>query len=406
MLTYQQALSTILTIPFALGEETTPLLDATGRTLASAPQARYPLPRFTQSSMDGIAIRASDTAAASAANPARLTLVGESAAGHPFSGMLQPGRATRISTGARIPDGADAVVPIEKVRLDGDSAALLESPSSPGAFIRREGEDVATGANLLARATPLGPAQIAFLASFNIPSVRTFKPPRIGIMSSGDEVKMLGAKLAETEIIGSSLYYLEREFAACGCEPRIFGISPDNAAAFRAMLEEALAWSDIVVTTAGVSVGEHDVVGLVLRDLGAELLFWRVSVRPGKPMLVARVGGKPLFGLPGNPVSTICNTEIFVKPFLRAAFGHSQPVPLLEKIRLASACQRDANRLFFTYAQRIIVDGYATASPLPRQSSANMANPAIADGLIVLEAGAEPLAAGDWVDWMPLRAGL
>lgn len=406
MLTYQQALSTILAIPFQLGEETAPLLEATGRTLAAAPQASYPLPRFTQSSMDGIAIIASDTASATAANPARLALIGESAAGHPFAGTLQPGQAIRISTGARIPDSADAVVPIEKVVVESDHFAVLDTPSKPGAFIRHMGEDIASGADLLPRATRLGPAQIAFLASFNILSVRTFARPRIGIMSSGDEVKMLGASLAETEIIGSSLYYLEREFAACGCAPRVFGVSPDNAAAFRAMLEEALAWSDIVVTTAGVSVGEHDVVGPVLSDLGAELLFWRVSVRPGKPMLVARVGGKPLFGLPGNPVSTICNTEIFVKPFLRAAFGHAHPVPDFEKVRLASTCARDANRLFFVYAQRIAVDGHATASPLPRQSSANMANPAMADGLIVLEPGASPLAAGEWVDWLPLRSGL
>jgi len=406
MLTFQQAISTILTIPFALGEESTPLLEATGRTLAVAPAAPYPLPRFTQSSMDGIAIRTGDTTSASSAEPARLELVGESAAGHPFTGSIAPGQATRISTGARIPDGADAVVPIEKVRLEGDTTALLESPSSPGAFIRRAGEDVEQGASLLPRATRLGPAQIAFLASFNIPDVRTFAPPRIGILSSGDEVKMLGARLAETEIIGSSLYYLEREFAACGCEPRLFGVSPDNADAFRAMLEEALAWSDIVVTTAGVSVGEHDVVGGVLRDLSAELLFWRVSVRPGKPMLVARVAGKPLFGLPGNPVSTICNTEIFVKPFLRAAFGVEHPVPSFEKIRLASGCPRDAQRLFFTYARRIVIDGHATASPLPRQSSANIANPAMADGLIVVEPGDAPIPPGEWVDWLPLKTGI
>jgi molybdopterin molybdotransferase len=192
---------------------------------------------------------------------------------------------------------------------------------------------------------------------------------------------------------------------AFGCEPRLFGIAPDDPAKFRAMFEQALAWGDIVVTTAGVSMGEHDVVGGVVRDLGAEILFWKSGVRPGKPMLVARFGEKPYFGLPGNPVAVCCNTEIFLKPFLRQAMGIAPVETPSEKMRLAADCERDPNRLFFVFATAEIRDGEWTAAPLPHQSSGNLHNPARASVLLVIEPGPERIPAGTTVNAMRIVTG-
>ncbi len=405
LLPYEAALERILSVPFAPGDELTPLPGACGRILAVEPRAPFALPRFTQSSMDGIALRAEETIAATPERPLLFPIAGESAAGHPVAAPVPPGAAVRISTGARVPEELDTVVPIERVAIEGVNA-VVRGPAQAGQFIRSMGEDIAAGAPLLPVATRLGPAQIAFLASFNLPHVTTFVPPRVGILSSGDEVRLLGERLGETDVVGSSLYYLDAELRACSCEPRIVGISPDDPAKFREMLAEALVWSDIVVTTAGVSVGDHDVVGGVLGELGAKVLFWRVNVRPGKPMLVATIGGKVLFGLPGNPVSTICNTELFIKPFLRKAFGWREPVPPTEKQRLGGECARDPERLFFVYGRRDSRGGRTIVTALPRQSSANIANPALADGLIVVPPGSAHLHGGEIVDWMPIKGGL
>ncbi len=405
LLSYEAALERILAIPFAPTDELTPLSESCGRVLAVAPSAPFALPRFTQSSMDGVALRAEETTAATPERPMLFPIAGESAAGHPVAAKVPPGAAVRISTGARVPEELDAVIPIERVAIEGVNAVVRE-PVHAGQFIRSMGEDIAAGAPLLPVSTRIGPAQLAYLATFNLPHVTTFVPPRVGILSSGDEVRMLGDRLGETDIIGSSLYYLENELRACSCEPRIIGISPDDPAKFRRMLGEALVWSDIVVTTAGVSVGEHDVVGRVLGEMNAKVLFWRLNVRPGKPMLVATIGGKVLFGLPGNPVSTICNAELFIKPFLRKAFGSGEPVPHAEKQRLGGECARDAQRLFFVYGRRDSRGGRTIVSALPRQSSANIANPAMADGLIVVPPGAAPLHSGEIVDWIPLKSGL
>lgn len=405
LLPYDEALERILSVPFAPADELTALAKAGGRILASEPRAPFPLPRFTQSSMDGIAVRAEETSPATPEHPVLLPISAESAAGHPAVAPVPPGAAVRISTGARVPEELDAVIPVERVAFEGVHAVVRE-PARAGQFIRSMGEDVPAGSPLLPASTQIGPAQLAFLASFNLPHVTTFVPPRVGVLSSGDEVKLLGAKLGETDIIGSSLYYLEAELRACACEPRLFGVSPDDPAKFREMLREALVWSDIVVTTAGVSVGDHDVVGPVLQELNAKVLFWRVNVRPGKPMLVATIGGKVLFGLPGNPVSTICNTELFIKPFLRKAFGWKEPVRHGEKQRLGAECPRDPQRQFFVYGRRDTRGGRTLVTPLPRQSSANIANPALAEGLIVVPPGSNALHSGEIVDWVPLRSGL
>jgi len=397
MLDYREALDRILAIPFDARVERVPLLAAGERWMAEAVAAPWPLPRFDNSSMDGFAFRAADT-------PGDLAIVGESAAGHPFDGAVGPGQAIRISTGAPLPAGADAVLPVERAVVRDATLAVGEAVPA-GRFVRRAGEDVPAGATLFGRGTRLTPARLAFIAMYNLPDVAVLAPPRVAILTSGDEVKLHGATLRESDIVGANIYYLERELRAFGCEPRLFGISPDDAAAFRRMMEAALAWADIVVTTAGVSVGEHDVVGAAMNALRADVLFWKVSVRPGKPMLVATVAGKPVFGLPGNPVSVVCNTEIFLKPFLRKAFGIRPVTPPVERMPTVTDLARDPQRLWFVLAEIGTPNGTPWALALPNQSSGNLYNAARANGLIVLEAGEGKVLAGERVDILRIECG-
>ncbi|MCC5874699.1 MAG: molybdopterin molybdotransferase MoeA [Candidatus Sumerlaeia bacterium] len=388
MISYQEALDRILDIPFRVGTEAVPLMESEGRHLAAPIPAPWSLPRFTNSAMDGFAVRHGDLASAADSNPVVLELIGESAAGHPFEGTVGSGQAVRISTGATLPDGATAVVPREHAEVvnSGGGVRLAVAPAE-GVFIREEGSDVMRGQELFSPGTRVTPAVLSFLSGWNIPTVDVYTRPRIGILTSGEEIKPYGTTLKEGQIIGSSLYFLERELANFGCETRVFGISPDNPDTFAEMMRSVLEWADIALTTAGVSVGDHDVVGATLKQLGAETHFWRVAVRPGKPMLLATVNGKPWFGLPGNPVSTCCNTEIFIKPFLRQAFGIKPAVMPYKMRRMASACHRDKHRLFFVYGWCEVVDGEEVVHAHENQSSGNLLNPARSNCLVVLDPG-------------------
>lgn len=388
MISYQEALDRILDVPFQIGVEAVPLMESEGRHLACSISAPWSLPRFTNSAMDGFAVHHDDLAGASEGNPVVLKLIGESAAGHPFEGSVDSGQAVRISTGARLPEGATAVVPREHAEVvdDGAGVRMAVAPAE-GVFIRAEGSDVTCGEELFSAGVRVTPAVLSFLSSWNLPTVDVYTRPRVGILTSGEEIKPHGTPLEEGQIVGSSLYYLERELADFGCETRVFGIAPDNAERFTEMMRELLEWADMAVTTAGVSVGDHDVVGGSLKALGAETHFWRVAVRPGKPMLLATVKGKPWFGLPGNPVSTCCNTEIFIKPFLRQALSIKPAVMPYKMRRMATACHRDKHRLFFVYGRCDVVDGEEVVRTHENQSSGNLLNPARSNCLVVLDPG-------------------
>jgi len=349
--------------------------------------------------MDGFAVRAVD------AGGEPLPIVGESAAGSAFGRPLPPGAAVRISTGAAMPAGADCVVPIEQARVEAGAVAF-SGPVAPGQFIRWRGGDVAAGAVLLPRGTVLSPAKLAFLTMFGLQELQVFDPPKVAVLTSGDELRLLGQPLGADQIVASSLYYLQEELRRCGCAPRLLGIAPDDADTFTARLAEAVAWADIVVTTAGVSVGTHDVVGEAVRRLGGQVHFWKVAVRPGKPMLVASFGRVLHFGFPGNPVSTCCNTEIFLKPLLRQAFGIHPPILPTLRLPLAAPCPVDAQRLFFVYARLVLREGRLLADPLPNQNSGNLLLAAQGDALIVMPPGAGQRPAGEEVEVLRLGEGL
>ncbi len=398
MVTYRQALDTLLQLPLALRVERVPLLESVGRVLCEAVTAPFSLPRFNQSAMDGYAVRVED--------PARRTfaVVGESAAGHPFPESLPCDCAVRISTGALLPQGASHVVPRELVAEAGSESVTFLALTEAGIFIRRRGEDVAEGVELFPAGTRITPAMMAFLAMFNQPGVAVHCRPRVAMRGSGDEVRLLGEALGPADVVASGLYYLVAEFEAMGCETRLVGVSPDEAGAFEALLGEALQWGDFVVSTAGVSVGDHDVVGVALKSIGAHVHFWKVSVRPGKPMLVATAAGKPLFGLPGNPVSTFCNTQIFLKPFLRRKFGAVPSEIPWEMLPLGADSARDRERLFFVTARLETMDGVTRVIPLGNQSSGNLFNAARAQALVMVEPGVGSVRSGERVPVLRLGA--
>ncbi len=405
MIDYGVALERILALAKPPTSERVPLLKAAGRILAESARAPWAMPRFDNSAMDGYAVRAGDLASASSTTPDFLAIAGESAAGHAYEHPLEPGETVRISTGARLPAGADAVVPFEAVRRE-DDWVVFTSPPAQRQNVRRHGSDVQHDAPLFPPGTPITPEVLSFLASFNLPTLNVYRPLRVGILTSGDEILAHGQSPIGSQIIGSSLYYLEQTLRDCACEPHLFGIAHDDPADFRKRFAEMLDWCDIAVTTAGVSVGEHDVVGRALEQLGATIHFWRVRVRPGKPMLLATINGTPHFGFPGNPVSTICNAEIFLKPFLRRCYGIEPAHAPTLRAHLAVDCPRDPDRLFFVYTRLVVEDGALFAHPYDNQNSANLLNPARSNALALAPPGPDPLEAGTEILVHPILRGL
>lgn len=397
MIDFQEALKRVAELPLAIRAERVPLLEAGGRRLSRALRAPWPLPRFDQSAMDGFAVRSADLLEASKDQPVWLRIAGESAAGHPMAGPLAPGQAARISTGAPIPDRADSIVPIERARVEDLRVAFTETPT-PGRYIRHAGEDVPENAKLFEAGKRLDPAALAFLAMYNLPEVEVLSRPRVAILTSGDEIHAHGEELGDSGIVGVNMYYLREELHAFGCEPRLFGIVPDNAEAFRGVLAEALDWADLVVSTAGVSVGEHDIVHEAVRALGGETVFWRVSIRPGKPLLVALFDEKPFFGLPGNPLSVFCGTELFVKPFVAWKLVGESIEPRIERMWLAEETRRDAKRLFFVIATCAYTDHEWVVRPVSNQSSGNLSGAAKGNAFLVLEAGENRVGQGSKVN--------
>jgi molybdopterin molybdotransferase len=298
------------------------LSDAHGRVLAHSVVATEPVPPFDNSAMDGFAVRAADTAGASSEEPVALRLVGESRAGMPAATGVGAGQAVAISTGAMLPDGADAIIPLEDARTD-DGVAEVALEAVRGRFIRHRGDDIAEGDEAIATGTPLGPAELGVLASLGLTQIACRRQPRVALVISGDELAEPGAPLAHGQIHDSNAFTLGALARLAGADLVSTEHSGDDRDATRAALERALG-SDVAVISGGVSVGEHDHVRGALAELGAEQGFWGVALRPGRPTWFgAHPGGALVFGLPGNPVSAMVTFLLFVRPVLLAMLGAS-----------------------------------------------------------------------------------
>jgi molybdopterin molybdotransferase len=315
-----------------LAAESVNLEDAVGRVLARPVTSALTVPPWDNSAMDGFAVRSADLAAASAAAPVILRVLGEIPAGGPADLAVEPGSALRIMTGAMVPTGADAVVPVEDTDAQPGQAVLpkevgIRTAPVVGANIRRAGSDVRAGAPLLPSGYAIGPAAVALLGATGIVAVEVHRRPRVAVLSTGDELVPLGQPLGPAQIYDSNGPALAAQARAAGADVRRLAIARDTLPNLLELLEEAVAWADVVVLSGGVSVGAHDHVKPAFSTLGT-LSLWRVAIKPGRPFAFARArsGARDvaLFGLPGNPVSVFVTFELFVRPLLRALAGHAR----------------------------------------------------------------------------------
>jgi molybdopterin molybdotransferase len=303
-----------------------PLDDALDSVLAEDVVSRLDIPAWTNSAMDGYAARGQDVRGAAEARPVRLRVVEQLPAGHFPSRAIGPGECARIFTGAPLPQGADSVIRQEDTDCGAETVTIVKDRDI-GVNIRRVGEDIRKGTTVLTAGTELGPAQLGVLASLAVAHPLVYRRPRVAILGSGDEIVDVDQPeeiLSGRKIASSNTHTLVALVRRGGGEPLNLGIAGDTRESLKAHLGRALD-CDLLVTTAGISVGEHDYVRSVLEDLGAELRFWKLRMRPGAPVGFGLVGGIPWIGLPGNPVSTMVTFELFVRPAIRKMMGHALP---------------------------------------------------------------------------------
>jgi molybdopterin molybdotransferase len=360
---------------------------------AEPARAAVDLPPFASSAMDGFAVRAADV-------PGTLAVVDTVAAGRPTSRVLAAGEAISISTGGVVPDGADAVIPVEYVVQNGNSIDIAEAIAS-GAHVRPRGGDVAAGDVVVESGVRLGAAQLGGLAAAGIAELCCFRAPRVAILSTGTELARPGQPLLEGQVYEANAVMLAAAVAAAGGLTEILPAVADDESVLREAVERGLA-ADVFVTSGGVSVGEHDLVRRIEAELGVEEVFWRVAIKPGKPVSFGVRGKTLVFGLPGNPVSSLVGCELFVKPAVRALQGVRDPLPQLEPGRLASSLRRNLARDEFVRARSRLDRAGAVLEPLTGQESHMIVRAAAADALVHVPRGEGELGAGAAVSWLRL----
>jgi molybdopterin molybdotransferase len=391
--TIEEAQALVLARAQPLAAEPVAVAVAAGRVTAEAATAVVDLPPFASSAMDGFAGRAADA-------PGRLTVVDRAAAGSPAELALGAGEAIEISTGGVVPAGADAVVPIEYVVQDDNTIELAEAVA-PGAHVRPRGGDIAAGDVVAPAGFRLGPAQLGALAAAGIAEITCVRRPRVALLATGSELVPVGTPLGPGQIYESNGLMLAAALAAVGADIELLPTVADDESAHREALERGLA-ADVLVTSGGVSVGPHDLVRRIEAELGVEEVFWRVAIKPGKPISFGVRGATLVFGLPGNPVSSLVGCELFVKPALRALQGLDDPLPRVECGVLAAALRRnDARDEFVRARSRLDRDG-VVLEPLSGQESHMIARAAAADALVHVPRGEGALAAGSSVRWIRL----
>ena len=387
----QQMLNTIPVLPTEKRE----ILNCAGYVLAETLHAEENIPPFDNSAMDGFAVRAADVQNASETKPAVLTVVETIAAGYAPTKQVAPGQTSRIMTGAMMPEGADAVVMQEVTQRDGDEVKIFEGVDKTG-NVRFTGESVAEGQQVMGKGKYLRPPEVSMLASLNCPEVTVYRKPTVAIVSTGDELTPLGEPLEPGKIRDSNRYGLYAQVEEAGGIPIDMGIAPDDEAETERIFRAALAKTDALITSGGVSVGEHDVVKSVLARLG-KINFWRVAMKPGKPQAYGIADGKPIFGLPGNPVSSLVVFELFVRPALLKMAGHTELLRPIFKATLAEPVTNRDGRVNYMRAILKASNGHYTAETTGPQGSGILHSLVLANGLITIPAGAT-LGAGETVD--------
>lgn len=396
MLTFEAARKLILDSVSPCGVERVEILESLGRTLAEDIVAPWNLPATDNSAMDGYAVVVADCR-----EPAKLEIIGHIQAGGVNSSVVISGCAVKIMTGARIPPGCDAVVPVEETTEEGGFVTIA-GPVKKLQHIRFKGEDVREGETVIPAGTVIRPPEISMLASCGRVFVPVFRRPRVAILSTGDELVELGEPAAPGRIINSNAFSLAASVREAGAEPVILGIARDNREDHRAKMIEGLK-ADAFITSAGVSAGDHDHVRDVLAELGVEQKFWKVSMKPGGPTAFAVKDGKPIFSLPGNPVSTMVTFEIFVRPALLRMMGRQRVIRPTVKVTLAEEVRKKPGKVQFVRL-RLDRDGRGfRGSSSGDQNTGILKTMLMADAMAVLPAESSHFAAGDEVDAILLR---
>ncbi len=394
LLTIGEARRLVLERVQTLPQEPVALERAAGRVLAEPAHAAVDLPPFPSSAMDGFAVRAADT-------PGRLPVVFRIAAGRPVPRALQAGEAMGIATGGVVPQGADAVIPVEYV-VEHDNDVEIDAAVDVGANVRPQGGDIAAGDLVVRAGTRLGPAQLGALAAAGVGEVPCGAVPRAAVLATGTELRRPGEPLGPGEVYEANGVILAAQLASAGASVERLAAVADDEGAHREALARGLE-HDLLVTSGGVSVGPHDLVRRIESELGVDEVFWRVAVKPGKPVSFGVRERTLVFGLPGNPVSSLVGFELFVRPAILALQGHADPLPPFEPGRLAAATNRSGQRDQLVRARtRAGGDGAVELEPLAGQESHMIARAAGADALLLVPRGEGELAAGAAVRYLRL----
>ncbi|SMO87129.1 molybdopterin molybdotransferase [Thalassovita litoralis] len=390
MITVEQALEHLFSLVSPLGSETVPLAQASGRVLAADVTATRDQPPFAASAMDGYGVRAAEVAVG-----AKFKIIGESAAGHGFSGPVGPGEAVRIFTGAPVPEGVDFVLLQEDCDRFVNTITIDSDPGS-NANIRPAGNDFAAGFTLNAPRL-LSPNDIALLAAMNVPLVQVTRRPDIALISTGDELVMPGDTPGPDQIIVSNTFGLKALFDSAGAKTRILPIAKDHPASIETAFDLAQG-ADLVITIGGASVGDHDLVSAVAQQLGMQQSFYKVKMRPGKPLMAGRMGDAVMIGLPGNPVSAVVCGNVFVLPVIAALQGFA-PAP---RTRLSATltAATPANGPREHYMRGRVDRGQITV--FDRQDSSLLTVLSEANALILRPADDPARDVGDLVEYLPL----
>ena len=366
---------------------------AAGRVTAEPAVARVDLPPFDSSAMDGFCVRAEDT-------PGRLPVVARIPAGRPAERALGPGETMAIATGGAVPPGGDAVIPLEYV-VDHDNEIEIAEPVPRGANVRPRGGDVHRGDVVVEQGERLGAAQVGALAAGGIADISCSRRPRAAVLATGSELRRPGEKLGPGEIYEANGVLLAAQLRTAGAEVERLEPVEDDERAHREALEAGLK-ADVLVTSGGVSVGPHDLVRSVGGELGIEEVLWGVAAKPGKPLWFGVRDRTLVFGLPGNPVSTLVCFELFVRPAVLALQGAAEPLPRFAPGRLGRAIRPNPTRTELVRARSSVVDGDVQLDVLSGQESHMIARAAGADTLVLLPPGGEELPAGSRVNYLRL----
>lgn len=409
-LTVQEALQLVLAGVSVLPAQSTPLLESLGRVLAVDVVARDNLPPFANSAMDGYAVRAADVAGAAGAAPVFLDVVADIPAGSVSDVTVTPGAAARIMTGAPLPPGADAVIPVEDTDEPWRDAVRplpaqigIKRAVNTGDYVRQAGEELRVGQVVVRAGQRIRPQEIGLMASLGYSQISAVRPPRVGILATGDELIPIAAALQPGKIRNSNSYVQAAQVQRLGAQPVMLGVAGDSETAVRHRLQEGVAAGvDLFISSAGVSVGVYDVVKAVL-DAYGDVRFWRVRMRPGKPLAYGKFAGIPYLGLPGNPVSAMVSFERFARPAILKMAGHQQLQPPCVQATLLEEIHSDGRESYLRAVVTRSGDSYQAATT-GSQESHRMTSLVRANALLIVPEGVKYVAVGEqlpamMIDW-------